>query len=194
MKDNHFFAMMSRMKYINRWGLMRNTLDENICEHSLNVAMIAHALGVISNIYFGGNINADRLALMGMYHDSTEIITGDMPTPVKYYNPLIREAYKKVETVAKDELLEGLPQEMRVVYNTILLDTEEEAELWKFVKAADKLSAYIKCIEEQSMGNHDFEKAASSTEEMIRNMNMPEVDFFMEKFIPSYLLTLDESR
>ena len=194
MKDNHFFAMMSRMKYINRWGLMRNTLTENICEHSLNVAMIAHALGVISNIYFGGDINADRLALMGMYHDSTEIITGDMPTPVKYYNPLIRDAYKEVETVAKDELLEGLPQEMRAVYDTVLLDTEEEAKLWKFVKAADKLSAYIKCIEEQSMGNHDFEKAASSTEEAIRSMNMPEVDFFMEKFIPPYLLTLDESR
>lgn len=194
MKDNHFFAMMSRMKYINRWGLMRNTLSENICEHSLNVAMIAHALGVISNIYFGGNINADRLALMGMYHDSTEIITGDMPTPVKYYNPLIREAYKEVESVAKDELLEGLPQEMRIVYDTILLDTEEEAQLWKFVKAADKLSAYIKCLEEQSMGNRDFEKAGSTIKEIIDDMNMPEVEFFMEKFIPPYLLTLDESR
>lgn len=194
MKDNHFFAMMSRMKYINRWGLMRNTLSENICEHSLNVAMIAHALGVISNIYFGGNINADRLALMGMYHDSTEIITGDMPTPVKYYNPLIREAYKEVESVAKDELLEGLPQEMRMVYDTILLDTEEEAQLWKFVKAADKLSAYIKCLEEQSMGNRDFEKAGSTIKEIIDDMNMPEVEFFMEKFIPPYLLTLDESR
>ena len=194
MKDNHFFAMMSRMKYINRWGLMRNTLSENICEHSLNVAMIAHALGVISNIYFGGNINADRLALMGMYHDSTEIITGDMPTPVKYYNPLVREAYKEVESVAKDELLEGLPQEMRIVYDTILLDTEEEAQLWKFVKAADKLSAYIKCLEEQSMGNRDFEKAGSTIKEIIDDMNMPEVEFFMEKFIPPYLLTLDESR
>lgn len=194
MKDNHFFAMMSRMKYINRWGLMRNTLTENISEHSLDVAMIAHALGVINNIYFGGNVNADRLALMGMYHDSTEIITGDMPTPVKYYNPLIRDAYKEVETVAKDELLKGLPQEMREVYDTILLDTEEEAELWKFVKAADKLSAYIKCIEEQRMGNCDFEKAGNSIEEIIKNMNMPEVDYFMEKFIPPYLLTLDESR
>ena len=103
MKDNHFFAMMSRMKYINRWGLMRNTLKENICEHSLEVAMIAHALGVINNTYFDGNLNADRLAIMGMYHDSTEIITGDMPTPVKYYNPAIRDAYKEVELVARDE-------------------------------------------------------------------------------------------
>ncbi len=194
MKDNNFFAMMSRMKYIYRWELMRNTLNENICEHSLNVAMIAHALGVISNIYFGGNVNVDRLALMGMYHDATEIITGDMPTPVKYYNPLIRAAYKEVEAVAKDELLKGLPQEMREVYDSILLDTEEEARLWKFVKAADKLSAYIKCIEERSMGNCDFEKAENSIKEIIEDMNMPEVDYFMEKFIPPYLLTLDESR
>ncbi len=194
MKDNHFFAMMSRMKYINRWGLMRNTLKENISEHSLDVAMIAHALGVINNIYYGGTINADRLALMGMYHDATEIITGDMPTPVKYYNPVIREAYKEVESVAKDELLQGLPEEMRQVYDYILQDTEEEAELWKYVKAADKLSAYIKCIEEQRMGNCDFEKAGASILSIIEDMDMPEVKFFLEKFIPPYMLTLDESR
>lgn len=194
MKDNHFFAMMSRMKYINRWGLMRNTLNENISEHSLDVAMIAHALGVINNIYFDGKINADRLALMGMYHDATEIITGDMPTPVKYYNPIIRDAYKEVEGVAKDELLQGLPVEMRKVYDSILQDTEEEEELWKYVKAADKLSAYIKCIEEQRMGNCDFEKAGASILSIIENMDMPEVNFFLEKFIPPYKLTLDESR
>lgn len=194
MKDNHFFAMMSRMKYINRWGLMRNTLNENISEHSLDVAMIAHALGVINNIYYDGNINADRLALMGMYHDATEIITGDMPTPVKYYNPIIREAYKEVEGVAKDELLQGLPEKMRQVYDSILQDTEEEEELWKYVKAADKLSAYIKCIEEQRMGNCDFEKAGASILSIIESMDMPEVNFFLEKFIPPYKLTLDESR
>lgn len=194
MKDNHFFAMMSRMKYINRWGLMRNTLNENISEHSLDVAMIAHALGVINNTYFNGNINSDRLALMGMYHDATEIITGDMPTPVKYYNPIIRDAYKEVEGIAKDELLQGLPEEMRQVYDSILQDTEEEAELWKYVKAADKLSAYIKCIEEQRMGNSDFEKAGASILSIIEGMGMPEVDFFLEKFIPPYKLTLDESR
>lgn len=194
MRDNHFFAMMSRMKYIDRWQLMRNTLTENICEHSLNVAMIAHCLGVINNTYFGGNINADRLALMGMYHDATEIITGDMPTPIKYFNPLIRDAYKEVETIAKDELLMGLPEEMRPVYNTILQDTEEEEELWKYVKAADKISAYIKCVEEKSMGNSDFDKAVDSTLSKIQEMGMPEVNFFMEKFIPPYMLTLDESR
>ena len=194
MKDNHFFAMMSRMKYINRWGLMRNTLTENISEHSLDVAMIAHALGVINNIYCNGNINADRLALMGMYHDATEIITGDMPTPVKYYNPVIRDAYKEVEGVAKEELLKGLPEVMRPIYDTILQDTEEEKEMWKYVKAADKLSAYIKCIEEQRMGNCDFEKAGNSIQNILEDMNMPEVDFFMENFIPAYRLTLDESR
>lgn len=194
MKDNQFFAMMSRMKYINRWGLMRNTNNENICEHSLDVAMIAHALGVISNTYFNGTVNADRLALMGMYHDSTEIITGDMPTPVKYYSPVIRNAYKEVESVAKNELLSGIPEEMREVYAPLLLDTEEEEELWHFVKAADKLSAYIKCIEEIRMGNKDFEKAGESIKEIIEGMGMPEVDFFMEKFIPAYMLTIDETK
>ena len=194
MKDNHFFAMMSRMKYITRWGLMRNTFKENICEHSLEVAMIAHALGVINNTILGGDINADRLALMGMYHDSTEIITGDMPTPVKYYNPAIRDAYKEVEGIAKEELLKGLPQAMQSVYAPILAETDEEEELWHYVKAADKLSAYIKCIEEQRMGNSDFDRAGESIREIIDNMNMPEVDYFVENFIPAYMLTLDESK
>ncbi len=194
MKDNHFFAMMSRMKYINRWGLMRNTLKENISEHSLEVAMIAHALGVIGNLYFDKKINADRLALMGMYHDSTEIITGDMPTPVKYYNPLIKNAYKEVEQVAKTELLKGLPKEMSLIYESILLDTKEEEELWKYVKAADKISAYIKCVEEQRMGNSDFEKAGESLKDIIHKMEMPEVNYFIECFMPAYMLTLDESK
>lgn len=194
MKDNQFFAMMSRMKYINRWGLMRNTYNENICEHSLDVAMIAHALGVINNVYFNGNISPERLALMGMYHDSTEIITGDMPTPVKYYSPVIRNAYKEVEKVAKDELLSSIPQEMRPYYEALLLDTKEEKELWEFVKAADKISAYIKCIEEIRMGNLDFEKAAETIKATIEGMGMQEVDYFMEKFIPAYMLTLDETK
>ena len=173
MKENQFFAMMSRMKYINRWGLMRNTYNENICEHSLQVAMIAHALGVI---------------------DSTEIITGDMPTPVKYYSPIIRNAYNDVEKEAKDQLLAGIPEEMQPVYAPLLLDTEEERELWKYVKAADKISAYIKCIEEGRMGNRDFEKAGESIKDIINDMGMDEVDFFMEKFIPAYMITLDETR
>ncbi len=194
MKDNHFFAMMSRMKYINRWGLMRNTFKENISEHSLEVAMIAHALGVINNVFFGGHINAERLALMGMYHDSTEIITGDMPTPIKYYSPQIRDAYKDVEVIAKEQLLSGLPEAMREVYSSILADSEQEKELWRYVKAADKISAYIKCIEEQHMGNRDFEKAGESIRQIIDDMHMPEADYFMVNFLPAYMLTLDDSR
>ena len=194
MKDNHFFAMMARMKYINRWALMRNTYNENICEHSLDVAMIAHALGVIANTYYGESINADRLALMGMFHDSTEIITGDMPTPVKYYNPDIRSAYKEVEKYAGDELLKGLPSEMREVYRPLLNEDDSEALLWRYVKAADKLSAYIKCVQEMRMGNQDFEKAADSTLESIKAMKLDAVDYFLENFMPAYALTLDESR
>ena len=193
MENNHFFAMLSRMKYINRWGLMRNTRSENISEHSLEVAYIAHALGVINNEIFGGNLPAERLAILGMYHDVTEIITGDMPTPVKYYSPVIRNAYSEVEHVAKDEMLSGLPQIMRKHYDKVLLETDEEEELWKYVKGADKMSALIKCIEEQQMGNQDFADAAESIELNLRNMHIPEVDYFMEEFLPAYRLTLDKS-
>ena len=194
MKENYFYAMLSRMKYINRWGLMQNTRHENLCEHSLEVAFIAHALGIINNEIYGGNINAERLAILGMYHDVTEIITGDLPTPVKYYNPVIRNAYNDVEKEAMDQLLAGIPEEMQPVYAPLLLDTEEERELWKYVKAADKISAYIKCIEEGRMGNRDFEKAGESIKDIINDMGMDEVDFFMEKFIPAYMITLDETR
>lgn len=193
MENNHFYAMLSRMKYINRWGLMRNTRSENISEHSLEVAYIAHALGVINNEIFGGNLPAERLAILGMYHDVTEIITGDMPTPVKYYSPVIRNAYSEVEHVAKDEMLSGLPEIMRKHYDKVLLETDEEEDLWKYVKGADKMSALIKCIEEQQMGNQDFADAAESIELTLRNMHIPEVDYFMEKFLPAYRLTLDKS-
>lgn len=193
MKNNHFYAMLSRMKYINRWGLMRNTKTENISEHSHEVAFVAHALGIINNEEFGGDVDAERLAVFGIYHDATEIITGDMPTPVKYYNPIIRNAYKEVENVAKDELLKGLPEKYRRHYYELLTETEEEKDLWKFVKAADKISAYLKCIEEKRMGNNDFEKAEITILKAITDMNMPEVDYFMENFVPAFNLTLDES-
>ncbi len=193
MGNNHFYAMLSRMKYINRWGLMRNTRDENISEHSLEVAFIAHALGIIHNEIFGGNIDAQRLALLGMYHDVTEIITGDMPTPVKYYSPVIRNAYAEVERVAKDELLEGLPEKMRKYYDGLLLETEEESKLWRFVKAADKLSALIKCLEEQQMGNKDFADAQSTIEKFLKDLELPEADYFMKEFLPAYSMTLDKS-
>lgn len=193
MKDNHFFAMLSRMKYINRWGLMRNTRNENICEHSLEVAFIAHALGVIHQEEFGGTIDAGYLALLGMYHDVTEIVTGDMPTPIKYYNPGIRTAYKEVEKIAGEELLEGMPEKWRAHYAGLLIENPEEKELWRYVKAADKLSALIKCIEEKKMGNSDFAQAEASITQAIRDMKLPEADYFMEHFIPAYELTIDES-
>ena len=193
MKKNHFYAMLSRMKYINRWGLMRNTRNENLCEHSLEVAYVAHALGIINNEIFGGDINAERLAVLGMYHDVTEIITGDMPTPIKYYNPLIRDAYKEVEHVAEEQMLSGISPDIRERYRGVLLETEGEAELWKYVKAADKISAYIKCIEEKKTGNRDFEDAEVTIYNAINDMGLPEVDYFMKEYIPAYMLTIDKS-
>lgn len=193
MKNNQFFAMLSRMKYINRWGLMRNTIEENISEHSLDVGIIAHALGVINNNICGGTINPERLAVLGIFHDVTEIITGDMPTPVKYYSPVIRNAYKEVEAVAKEQLLTGLPDEIKKVYEPLLLETEAEEEEWLYVKAADKLSALIKCIEEEQMGNKDFAQAEKTIRKAIDDMDLPEVKYFVENFLPAYNLTLDES-
>ena len=193
MKENYFYAMLSRMKYINRWGLMQNTRRENLCEHSLEVAFIAHALGIINNEIYGGNINAERLAILGMYHDVTEIITGDLPTPVKYYNPVIRNAYKEVEHVAEEQMLSGLSSDIRAHYKGVLSETEEEEALWKYVKAADKISAYIKCLEEKKSGNMDFADAEKTIHQSIIDMNIPEADYFIKEYIPAYMGTLDAS-
>ena len=157
------------------------------------MAYVAHALGIINNEIFGGDINAERLAVLGMYHDVTEIITGDMPTPIKYYNPLIRDAYKEVEQVAEEQMLTGISPDIRERYRGVLLETEEEAELWKYVKAADKISAYIKCIEEKKTGNRDFEDAEVTIYNAINDMGLPEVDYFMKEYIPAYMLTIDKS-
>lgn len=189
---NHFFAMLSRMKYINRWALMRNTHTENISEHSHEVAMIAHSLAVIGNKRFGKNLNAERVALLGIYHDAPEIITGDMPTPVKYYSAQIHEAFNKVEDDACNALLGMLPEDMQDEYRPFFFKTEEDKELWKYVKAADKICAYTKCLEEAKAGNGDFAKAAKTNLEAINKIDMPEVRCFMEEFLPSFNLTLDE--
>lgn len=189
---DRFFAVVSRMKYINRWALMRNTITENISEHSLETAFIAHALALIRNERFGGNVNAERCALLAMFHDTTEIITGDLPTPIKYYSKEIKGAYDEVEEKAKNTLISYLPEDMKKYYEPLLVRTEEEAELWQLVKGADKLSALIKCIEERKMGNTDFASAEKATLELIEKLNIPEVDVFMEEFIPAYDLTLDE--
>lgn len=189
---SHFFALMSRMKYINRWGLMNNTKTENICEHSLVVSMIAHALVIISNKRFSTNLNPEHACVLAMYHDASEIITGDMPTPIKYFNPEISDAYKQIERVAEEKLVSYLPEDLQSEYSSLLTIGENDAQYIPFIKAADKLSALIKCIEEEKIGNREFSQAKNSIETALINMNLPYVKVFMEEFLPSYYLTLDE--
>lgn len=190
--SHHFFALFSRMKYINRWALMRNTQNENLSQHSTDVAAIAHCLATIKNVRFGGNINAEKAAFFGLYHDMPEIITGDMPTPVKYYSETMRNQFGLVEKNAADYLLKMLPDDLKPYYECALVPEEEDAYLWKIVKAADKISALIKCIEEEKAGNIEFRKAYESTLESIKAMQMEEVESFMNDFIESYSLSLDE--
>ncbi|WP_295208434.1 5'-deoxynucleotidase [Ruminococcus sp.] len=192
MSQSKFFAVISRMKYINRWALMRNTITENISEHSLEVAFIAHVLALLRNKRFGGNVSPERCALLAMYHDTTEIITGDLPTPIKYYSREIRGAYDEIEQKAKNTLISYLPDDLKEDFEPLFCKTDEEAELWKLVKAADKLSALIKCLEERQMGNNDFLSAEKSTLESIKSMNIPEAQVFLDEFIPAYTLTIDE--
>lgn len=192
MREYPFFAMMARMKYIERWALMRNSVKENISEHSLEVAMIAHGLGIISKEKCGKDVDLDKLTLIGLYHDANEIITGDMPTPVKYHDREIRDAYKRVEDLANRKLLEQLPEYMQTYYEHILFMQEGDEELWKLVKAADKLSALIKCIEESKAGNKEFSTAYQTIESALESMNMEEVQIFMRDFLPAYSKTLDE--
>ena len=189
---NSFFAMMSRMKYIDRWALMRNSRNENLSEHSLEVSMIAHALAVIGNSSLGKKLDTGKAAVLGLYHDATEIITGDMPTPVKCYNKEIRNTYKAIERRASETLLGMLPEKMQDSYREIFEKQEEDAYLWKLVKAADKLSAYIKCVEEEQTGNLEFVKAKEQTLIHIRQMEIPEADLFLEYFMDAYGKNLDE--
>ncbi|MCM1114029.1 MAG: 5'-deoxynucleotidase [Clostridium sp.] len=190
--NSNFFAMVNRMKLIDRWALMRNTSKENIAEHSHSVAVIAHALALIGNKKFDKSYNADRAAILALYHDTTEVITGDMPTPVKYYNDDIKNVYKDIEHIAGERLLEMLPEEFKEDYRPFFEVQENDKELWKLVKAADKISALIKCIEENRMGNREFEIALKSQEKKINSIEIPEVKYFTEHFLPAYYLTLDE--
>lgn len=192
MKNSNFFAFISRMKYINRWGLMRNTREENVSEHSLEVAVIAHVLTIIQRKRLNININPERTVLYAIYHDSSEIYTGDLPTPVKYYNSSIKEAYKNVELSANKRLLNLLPKDFYDIYEPILMHKDEEKAIWETIKAADKISALIKCIEEEKSGNKEFMKAKQSILNDIKNMNRQDVEIFMEEFIGGYYLTLDE--
>ncbi|MDO4537732.1 MAG: 5'-deoxynucleotidase [Coriobacteriales bacterium] len=197
--EYHFFALMSRLKYIERWALMRNAHPENLAEHSLEVAMIAHVLCMLANVRHGHSLNAERAALLGMYHDASEIITGDMPTPVKYFDADIRASYAKVEHAAQDRLLATLPEDLQAAYAGALCEgdetmDEDERYLRRLVKAADKISALIKCVDEEHAGNAEFYTAAQSTRAAIDEMaaQMPEVADFMAEFLPSYGRTLDE--
>ena len=187
---SHFFAYISRMRFIQRWALMRNTAPENVQEHSHQVAVLAHALAVIRKEIFGGTIDPGAVAVAALYHDASEILTGDMPTPIKYDNPAIQHAYKEVEAVAEKKLLHMLPEELQTVYAPILTPTDAEVE--KLVKAADKLSAYIKCVEELKAGNTEFREAAAQTRKALEGYGVPEVDYFLDTFMDSFSLTRDE--
>ena len=187
---HHFFAYMARMRFIDRWALMRNSYTENIQEHSHQVALLAHALAVLRNEYFGGQVDAGAVAVAALYHDASEILTGDMPTPIKYYNPDIRDADKQVEAIACRKLTGMLPQRLQDIYAGLLTPADPEVE--ELVKAADKLSAHIKCLEEEKAGNHEFCAAAHQTRQALEKMHLPEVDLFLRDFLPSFRLTLDE--
>ena len=186
----HFFAYLSRMKYIKRWGLMRNSREENIQEHSLQVAMIAHSLALIENRLYGGTLDPDHICVLAVYHETPEVITGDLATPIKYFNPKIRQAYKEVEEIASDKMLSMLPEELRRDYAPLIHPPNKAS--YDLVKAADRISAYCKCLEEMKAGNREFERAMKSIRKSIDDYDLPCVQYFMDHFIDSFSLTLDE--
>ena len=191
MKYN-FFAYMARMKLIRRWSLMKSVTDENIAEHSAQVAQIAHALALIKNKKFGGSLNADKIASAALYHETSEVLTGDLPTPIKYYNPEIRRSYKDIESIANEKLISMLPEELRAEYRE-LIELDADSYEGKLIKAADKISAYIKCIEEMRSGNREFAKAeAALKKEVDFYRYLDEVAYFCDTFIDSFRKTLDE--
>lgn len=188
---NEFYALMGRMRYITRWGLMRNTFSENISEHSHMTAVLAHALALIRrDILNLPTPDPDRCAVAALYHDASEILTGDLPTPIKYYNPDIKEAYKQVERIAGNRLLDMLPAQLRASYEHLVLEDEEA--VLPFVKAADKLCAHIKCLEEQKAGNTEFDTAAKQTWEAMKEMDRPELNWFLENCLGAFALNLDQ--
>ena len=187
----HFFAYMNRMKYIRRWGLMRNTKIENDMEHAFQTAMIAHAIALLGNERYERQYDAEHIAVLGMYHDASEVITGDLPTPIKHNNPAIKKEYRKLESIAQKRLLTMLPADIMPEYEP-LIEPDETSDAWRVVKAADKISAYIKCMEERSAGNREFVQAEESTLETIRKIDLPEVQDFMDEFVPGFSMSLDE--
>lgn len=189
----HFFAYVSRMKLIDRWALMRCTQKENVQEHSLQVAMIAHALTLIQNKYYGGKLSPEKVALYAIYHDATEVLTGDLPTPVKYFSNDIRNAYLEIEGHAVGQLMSLLPKDFQEDYRRLLQHNDEDADIHKIIKSADTLAAYVKCLEEQAAGNHEFSKAKKTIEQKVKALcDQPEVQFFVDNFVPSFSLSIDE--
>ena len=188
--QHHFYAYMARMKLIKRWGLRHNTREENDQEHSLQVTMIAHALAMYKNRRYGGNVDVEKVLLCALYHEAAEVITGDLASPIKYFNPGIRDAYKEIERMASEKLLEYLPEDMKEDFRALLFPDEESYE-WRIVKAADRISAYVKCLEEYGYGNREFLTAQENIRASISQMNMPEAEDFMREFAPSFMLPLD---
>ncbi|NIG62711.1 MAG: 5'-deoxynucleotidase [Serratia symbiotica] len=192
MSQSHFFAHLSRLNLINRWPLIRNVRTENVSEHSLQVAFVAHALAVIKNRKFNGNLNTDRVALLAMYHDASEVITGDMPTPIKYHNPQIAHEYKKIEKIAQQKLLDMIPIELRDDFRSILDEHYYNEDEKLVVKQADLLSAYLKCLEELYAGNNEFTLSKMRLDKILQRRRSPEMDYFMAVFIPSFSMSLEE--
>ena len=186
-----FFAFLKRMRFINRWSLMRNTETENIQAHSLEVAMVAHNLAALKNEYFGGNLDVNKVAVIAMYHEVSEIFTGDMPTPIKYFDPKLRSLYGEVETLAQEKMLSTLPKRLQAVYKPYIVDAETLPE-WPIVKAADTLSAYMKCVNELHAGNDEFKEAHDTILAKLESLNMPEVDMFIEEYVPALSQSLDQ--
>lgn len=189
---SHFYAYISKIRWLHRWGLKRNTVTENVMEHSWEVATIAHALALIKNRLYGGNLDVNAIVVAAMYHDCSEVITGDMPSPIKYHSKDITEAYKSIERQAENELLQLLPEELKADFEPVLIEANIPHEHHVIIKAADTLSAFIKCQMEVSAGNHEFKKAAEQIKQRVMEMDLPEVKYFVDVFIDSYGLTLDE--
>ncbi|WP_426817810.1 5'-deoxynucleotidase [Winslowiella sp. 2C04] len=192
MNQSHFFAHLSRLKLINRWPLMRNVRTENVSEHSLQVAMVAHVLALIKNQKFSGQLNAERIAMLALYHDASEVLTGDLPTPVKYYNAQIAHEYKQIEKIAQQKLIEMLPEDLQDAFRPLLDEHLHSPEESAVVKQADALCAYLKCLEELSAGNNEFRQAKTRLEKTLNDRRSPEMDYFLEVFVPSFNLSLDE--
>ena len=188
--QHHFYAYMARMKLIKRWGLRHNTREENDQEHSLQVTMIAHALAMYKNRRYGGDVDVEKVLLYALYHEAAEVITGDLASPIKYFNPGIRDAYKEIERMASEKLLDYLPADFQEDFRELLFPDEESYE-WRIVKAADRISAYVKCLEEYGFGNREFLTAQENIRASVSQMNMPEAEDFMREFAPSFMLPLD---